>query len=284
MKPYFGVLIIACVLFSTNGRAEEYSPYSPAFILQPEQVESSTSIGANWVNAQYSSSPTSSASLKYAGVYASQSIAIGLPNDYEVGAGIVYSDDVSKSPQTINVVTGWNNPAIYANKTWFSNTPTRVKLSLSAIPKTGGSGPREAPSTYGVGISGIYIGPNTLVTAMSLSQYIADKNSSSYVSRDYASLGGNISKEVGPYLISGSLGVIRFQSMIYQSWGYMQPSFSYTAGLGVSRALSENIWAGIGYSFTRSQTTTNISFYQNTYQANSTSLSNSLNASIRILF
>lgn len=278
MRLSLKTLYIYCVLFSCDGNSQELSPYSPAFILKPEQVESSTSLGINWVNAQFSSQ-TSSSSAKIAVIGGGETISVGLPNDFQVGAGVGYSDFISKSPSTLNVVTGWSNPALYANKTWFSNTPTRVKLFLSASPKTGDSGTRGSPSLYATGIAGIHISPSGLVSAVSLTQSMAD-NSGSNQAAGSTSLSGAISKDIGAYLLNGSIGATRVQSMIYQSGVYLQPSFAYSANLGISRSIVENIWVGASYAISQNKNTTE---YRG-IQGNAKTINNSITTSISILF
>lgn len=279
IKKSIPILFSAVMVFSGKVDAEEYSPYSPAFILKPAQIESSSSFGMNWANAQFSS-PLTNNSSKIGVIGAGEAISVGLPQDIEIGAGIGYSDYVNKSPATLNVVTGWSNPSMYANKTWFSNTNIRLKAGISVIPRTGGSGLTSFPTQYIGGVTGIYIGSNDWVSTLYASQTISDKNGNTFQLTDSTLLRATLSKAIDSYLIEGSFGATRSSSMIYEGGAYLQPSYTYLASLQASRQIVRDIWAAISYEISTNQNT--VSGSESQY--NTKILNNSITASVRMLF
>lgn len=257
--------------------AQEFSPFSPAFILKSGQVESSTSVGANWYNGNLSS-PSASSSPKFVNLSGSQSITAGLPHDFQIGVVMGYSDWVSKSPANLNITAGFSNPSFYASKIWFGDTDNRLNFSAGITPKTDSTGTRGLPSTYNAGLTGVFILNPTLVSSIGASMSVSDKNGA-YQVPDSTQLTGSVSKVTGAYLVNLSIAGIRTDSLLLTQ-GYRNPGYGFSGALQVSRQLSANAWGALAFA------TSNISFTQdfNGYQYSSKNLNNSLTATLRLLF
>lgn len=257
--------------------SQEFSPFSPAFILQSGVAQSSTSLGVNWYNGQ-SSSPTSNSALKISSLAGSESLSIGLPYDIQVGAGIAYNDWVSKSPSSLNVATGFTNPNLFGKKVWFGNTDARLNLTAGVTPNTDNSGLRGLGTRYNAGLAGVFILNPTLVGSFGVSQFISEKNGVSQ-SPNETQLSGTISKTVGLYLLNLRITGARYDSQIVNQV-YRQSNYGLAGGLQVSRQFMSNIWGAIAYDASGSNST----YLYGGSDYKNKNLNNSLVATVNILF
>ena len=257
--------------------AQEFSPFSPAFILQSGVAQSSTSLGVNWYNGQ-SSSPTTNSALKISSLAGSESISIGLPYDIQVGARLAYSDWVSKSPSSLNVATGFSNPNLFAQKVWFGNTDARLNLTAGVTPNTDNAGLRGLGTRYNAGLAGVFIFNPALVGSLGVSQFISEKNGVSQ-SPNETQLSGTISKTVGLYLINLRITGARYDSQIINQ-GYRQSNYGLAGGLQVSRQFMSNTWGAIAYDVSGSNST----YIYGGSDYKNKNLNNSLVATVNILF
>lgn len=257
--------------------AQEFSPFSPAFILRSGDVQSSTSLGVNWYNGQ-SSTPATNAGLKISSLAAAESLAVGLPYDIQVGAGIAYSDWVSRSPSNLNVATGFSNPNLFAKKVWFGNTDARLNLTIGVTPNTDSSGIRGAATRYNAGLTGVFVINPALVGALGASQSISDKNGISQQPNE-TQLSGIISQSIGLYLINLSLTGTRYDSQITNQV-YRQSNYGLGGGIQVSRQFMSSIWGAISYGVSGSNST----YTYGAGEYRNKSLNNSLVATVNILF
>lgn len=257
--------------------SQEFSPFSPAFILQSGVAQSSTSLGVNWYNGQ-SSTPTVNSTQKISSLAGSESLSIGLPYDIQVGARLAYSDWVSKSPSSLNVATGFTNPNLFAQKVWFGNTDTRLNLTAGVTPNTDTSGLRGLGTRYNAGLAGVFILNPNLVGSLGVSQFISEKNGVSQ-SPNETQLSGTISKTVGLYLINLRITGARYDSQIVNQ-GYRQSNYGLAGGLQVSRQFMRNIWGAIAYDVSGSNST----YLYGGSDYKSKNLNNSLVATVNVLF
>lgn len=220
-------LSIGCFLLGAPVMANDFSPYSPAYIVDSGQVLSDTRASVTWVNnrsydhANAHGYDYPSYSSKNTDLDIGQSFTIGLPEDFQIGASVNYSDLVQANPyQAASRVGELDNPTFFLDKFWNTDSVLWGKVSFSATPKTGDSGAKAAPSMYKIGLSGIYIADESLVTSLGLTQSIVDPI---YPDASNAtSLNGVASKTLGAYLVNVKLGIQRVEPWLYTS--------SYTSG------------------------------------------------------
>ena len=257
--------------------AQEFSPFSPAFILERGAVQSSTSLGVNWYNGQ-SSTTISNGSQKISSVAGSEFLSVGLPNDIQVGVGIAYSDWVSKSPSTLNVGAGFSNPNLFAKKVWFGDTDARLNLTLGVAPNTENTGLRGLGTRYNAGLAGVFILDQSLVGTFGATQFVSDKNGA-YQTPNETQLSGAISKAFDFYLVNFALRASRFDSQLITQ-GYRQSNYGLGGNLQLSRQFATNVWGAIAYDISGSNST----FVYGANDYRNKNLNNSLLTTVNILF
>jgi len=254
--------------------ANDFSPYSPAYIVDSGQVLSDSKVSSTWINDRsydrsydYATSyggSYPSYSSKQTNVDLSQAFTIGLPYEFEIGASINYSDTVQANPyQAANFVGELDNPTFFLNKFWNTDSSLWGKASFSATPKTGDSGSKSAASKYIVGLTGIYLVDETLVTSLGVTYEMVDPIYPQ--SSNTTGVRAVISKEVGLNLVNLKLGARRIEpwlssytytssssstgndSYTFGSQYQGNPSWIYQAGLELSRKIANQAWLGLTY-------------------------------------
>lgn len=264
--------VIPSVTFS-----QEFSPFSPAFILQSGVGQSVTSLGVNWYNGQ-SSTPTSNGSQKIASVVGGEFLSVGLPYDIQVGVGIAYSDWVSKSPPSLNIGSGFSNPSVFAKKVWLSNKDTRLNLTLGIAPNTDNTGLRGFGTRYNAGLAAVFILNPSLVGTFGATQFVSDKNGA-YQAPNETQLSGAISKAYGLYLVNIALRGSRYDTQLINQ-GYMQSNYGLGGNLQLSRQFATNVWGAIAYDVSGSNST----YVYGAGEYKNKNLNNSLLTTVSILF
>lgn len=258
------VWLVAC---SQAVLSNDFSPYSPAYIVSPYDVLSSTSYNNAWNNSRLydfsdsygSSNP--SASFKSTDINFQQALTLGFPQNYEAGFNLSYADNVySSSPRLNKPVGELGNPNFFVNKFWATDTQLWGKASLQVSPKTGESGLKAAPTTYQIGLSGIYVPDDSLVTTLGITQSVVDPIYAT--TSNSTSINGVVSKTFGSYLLNLGLGIRRYDPWqatnntsgsagggSYSNNGQdtAKASFLYNGGFDLSKQILRNTWVGIGY-------------------------------------
>lgn len=263
-KRFAVVWVLAC---SKTALSNDFSPYSPAYIVSPYDVLSTSSYNNGWNNSRLydisdshgSSNP--SASFKSTDINFQQGLTLGLPQSFEIGFNLSYADNVYSSSPGMNKPVGeLGNPNFFVNKFWSTDSQLWGKASIQASPKTGDSGLKAAPTTYQIGLSGIYVPDNSLVTTLGITQSIVDpiyaRTSNS------TTINGIVSKTLGSYLLNLSLAVRRSDpwlmtnnssgnaaggSYSYNGQDTGNASYLYNGGFNLSKQILGNAWVGIGY-------------------------------------
>jgi hypothetical protein len=253
----------------------ELSPYSPAFFLNPYQVEWDSSI--SYTQSNYTIvSPILNNSSSSVSSNVTQGLSIGLPDNYAVGISDVYVHPIMDNPLNPYVPTGgFKNPVISANKLWDFNSKTQLKLNASVQPNTG---VKAGLTTYNFGATGIYSGTDDWVASFGVNETVNDGSDGGT-----ATAIALLSKKLGAYLINASAGASRFPSSLMLT-GYAATSYGYAGTLEISRAILDNAWLGINYSIGSTSNTYTQYLYSYSIPANNRLLYNSVGASLKVLF
>lgn len=277
MRPSYGnlkTLFYTALMLPSTLLAQDFSPFSPAFILEDGVVQSSTSLGVNWYNGQ-SSTPTSNDSQKISIVSGGEFLSVGLPYDTQVGIGVAYSDWVSKSPSSLNVSTqGFSSPSLFARKVWFGDTDKRLNLNLSAIPDTKVG---ISSTSYSAGLTGVFVINHSRVISLGASQYMYTQSGPLLPSQ--TQLSGTLSQSIGLYLFNFSLAASRSNSQLVNQ-GYKQAGFGLRGGIQLSRQFATNVWGAISYDISGNNST----YVYGASDYKNKNLNNSLLTTVNILF
>ncbi len=273
-----GILFLAS---SQAVMADDTSPLSPKFVLQPNQILSTTSIAYQKVDFEIyrdiSGVGSFHANSEITDKLIGQSLRLGLPDNYEVGIAETYSSGKSSQPQVVRILDGFTNPTIFAKKTWGANSNTLFNVNLSATPKTGDIELRATPTTYNLGIATALTTPNGLVTIIGLNRSLINGNSS----KDSTTIQIGAYKELASYTLSasGSLQLFDDQSPT-ATRGSLDSILSLSTSLG--RQVTTNSWLLLTYKHASATYQTMAGSINDTI-GGSYSL-NELGASLRVLF
>lgn len=261
------ISVLLLIAFSQAVLSNGFSPYSPAYIVSPYDVLSTSSYNNSWNKSRLydfsdsygSSNP--SASFKSTDINFQQALTIGLPLNYEAGFSLSYADNVYSSSPRINKPVGeLGNPNFFINKFWATDTQLWGKASLQVSPKTGDTGLKAAPTAYQIGLSGIYVPDDALVATLGITQTIVDPIYA--MTSNSTSINGILSKTFGSYLLNLGLSVRRYDPWLatntnsgtagggtYSNNGQdsAKASFLYNGGFDLSKQVLRNTWFGIGY-------------------------------------
>ncbi|MDH6154469.1 hypothetical protein [Polynucleobacter sphagniphilus] len=259
-----------CLSFA---QSSETSPYRPSFFLSPYQVEWDSNIDNIRTNYTINSPVLKNSANSINNNYA-QKIAIGLPDNYSVGISDLYVQSIVSNPLNINAATpGFKNPVVSAAKIWTINSDVLLKALGSVQPNLG---VKAGVSTYNLGISAIFIGPNDWQTSLGINE---TTNDAGYGGAP--TLSGTISKQIGLYVINATAGVTHFPSILMTT-GYASSSYLYSGTLELSRQLTDQLWLGASYSIGSNQYTYTQNFMSIPF--NNRTLYNSVGASLKVLF
>lgn len=196
-----------------------------------------------------------------------QSLMLGLPENFEIGFDLNYSDNVfwSRSPSSYSVGE-LGNPAFMLNKFWGTDSPLWGKASFQVTPKTGESGQKAVPSTYQFGLTGIYVPDENTVASLGITQLIVDPIYS--LVGNSTSIQAVLSKSLSAYLLNVRFGAQRYDPLMqssnyssnYPSYTYssyqqttVPASFAYNAGFDVSTKIAKGAWLDLSYFATYQQ-------------------------------
>jgi hypothetical protein len=253
--------------------AEEVSPYKPSFFLSPYQVEWDSNIDNIRTNYTINSPVLKNSANSINNNYA-QKFSIGLPDNYAVGISDLYVQSVISNPLNINAATpGFKNPVFSGAKLWNMNGDVLLKVLGSVQPNLG---VKAGVSTYNLGASAIFIGPDGWESSIGINE---TTNDAGYGGAP--SILGTVSKQVGLYVINANAGATRFPSILMTT-GYAASSYLYSGGLEVSRQFGDQVWAGINYNIGSNQYTYTQNFRQIPF--NNRTLYNAVGASLKVLF
>ena len=259
-----------CLSFA---QSSETSPYRPSFFLSPYQVEWDSNIDNIRTNYTINSPVLKNSANSINNNYA-QKIAIGLPDNYSVGISDLYVQSIVSNPLNINAATpGFKNPVVSVAKIWTINSDILLKALGNVQPNLG---VKAGVSTYNLGVSAIFIGPNDWQTSLGINE---TTNDAGYGGAP--TLSGAISKQIGLYVINATAGVTRFPSILMTT-GYASSSYLYQGNLELSRQLSDQVWLGASYSIGSNQYTYTQNFMSIPF--NNRTLYNSVGASLKVLF
>jgi hypothetical protein len=241
------ILSGACFVCALLGGSNIYagdSPLSPAFVLQENQLLSTSRVGYKKINfASYynlSGFGVIDFSREARGVFASQTLEYGLGNGTELTVSESYDDFNLIGSQAVQIADGFSSPTLGARHTWGMNNKVRLTIWGDFTPKTADHGLRGTPAIYDVGTYGTFITDNGLVTQLMATRTMID-GSGLYLT----SLGIAAYKEMGLYSLGANLAII-----VYDGAKALQPDNANSIGLTFGRKLCENMWAQIRYSYT----------------------------------
>jgi hypothetical protein len=259
-----------CLSFAQSGQT---SPYQPSFFLNPYQVEWDSNVDNIRTNYTINSPVLKNSANSINNNYA-QKLSIGLPDNYAIGISDLYVQSIVSNPLNINAATpGFKNPVVSVAKLWNINSSVLLKALGSVQPNLG---VKAGVSTYNLGISAIFIGPNDWQTSLGINE---TTNDAGYGGAP--TLSGAISKQIGLYVINATAGVTRFPSILMTT-GYASSSYLYQGNLELSRQLSDQVWLGASYSIGSNQYTYTQNFMSIPF--NNRTLYNSVGASLKVLF
>lgn len=273
-----GILFLAT---SQAVMADDTSPLSPKFVLQPNQILSTTNVAYQKVDFEIYSDISGFGSLhansEITDKLIGQSLRLGLPDNYEIGISETYSSGKSSRPQVAHILDGFSNPTIFAKKTWGANSNTLFNVNLSATPKTGDIELRATPTIYNLGIATALTTPNGLVTTIGLNRLLINSNGP----KDSTTIQIGAYKELASYTLSasGSLQLFDDQSPTATS-ASLDSILSLSTSLG--RQVTTNSWVLLTYKHASATYQTRTGSINDTFGA-SYSL-NELGASLRVLF
>lgn len=270
-RTYFFCLVLG--LFSHFSLANESSPYQPSFFLSPYQIESDTAfdnIRTNYtINSPVLKNSANSINNNYG-----EKLSIGLPNNYSLGISELYVQSLVSNPLNLNAATpGFKNPVFSAAKLWNVDDHVLLKLFGSVQPNLG---VKAGVSTYNLGASAIYIGPEGWESSISINE---TTNDAGYGGAP--TLSGTISKQSGLYVLNVTVAATRFPSIL-MSGGYAASSYLYAGSLELSRQLTDRAWLGVSYGIGSNQYTYTQNFMKIPF--NNRTLYNSVGASLKVLF
>lgn len=267
------ISFITCLIVPTLVFADEPSPYSPSFFLNPYQVEWDSNIDN--IRTNYTiNSPVLKNSATSINNNFFQKISIGLPNSFAVGISDLYVQTVVTNPLNTNAATqGFKNPVLSGAKLWTINDWMLLKVLGSVQPNLG---VRAGVSTYNLGASAIFIGSSDWQGSLTVNE---TTNDAGYGGAP--SVTGLVSKTIGEYVINASVGVTRFPSILMTS-GYAASSYLYSGNLELSRPIANQVWLGANYGIGSNQYTYTQNFMKIPY--NNRTLYNAFGVSLKVLF
>ena len=289
MQKCISITLILFTIFATNVMAEDTSPLSPAFILKPEKILSTTEVATDEGDFKQSffvpdTGDAFSRTAKIKHTWAHQGIRLGLSDAIEIGVSETYMINAHSNQSFYQTYDGFFNPTFSAKKTWWPESDARLVFSLSAQPKLGNHDFLALPTTYSAGIGGVLLTTSGLITRINLSRQLINGSSSP----DSTTVSLGVYKEIAAYSLNVTTSVEIFDD---QNAGaitsHIDTISTITAALG--RQINANTWLQIFYKYTSADDQPRvIDVYKGlmTYSANLNASynANAFGASLKVLF
>jgi len=288
-KPFLISSVILISLVSSKALATGLSPFSPTFVLEEGRIVSSTGL-AYWdtsTKSKLNSVPTAN-DVRVGAVSANQSLRVGLANDIELGLGIGYSDAVRRSPSTVVTNDGFTNPSIWISKVWKADA--QIRGGFSVTPRTNSNGAPNTPTVFNLGGSVTKIYSDDWMAGLGISRSIYERDrdyDKSTGFTDFTTISAGLTKPVGTYLITGAITATmrdRKEIGVGTATATSLPSTGYAYGLTVSHPIRTATWVGVTYTHSRTESEGRAENLGVTTTSESKGRSNSLQASIQIIF
>jgi hypothetical protein len=265
--------LLLCSLPLICEASEQLSPYSPAFFLNPYQIEWDSSAGYSRTNITVTSPFVQQANVS-SNYSIAQGLFLGLPNNYSIGISEAYIKTIEINPNNpAGRQNGWTNPVLTGSKIWNRDSNTQAKLTGTLQPNM-----NVVPgmTNYSVALTGIYLGQQSWTSTLGLIKSGNDGGGNGVTTVEAV-----FSKELGEYLCNLTLDAARFNSSVIRT-GSTPASYGYLGMLSMSRPVAKEVWVGINYSIA-----SNINTYTQTYgriEYNTRYLVNAISANVKVLF